>query len=273
MSNRCCSTYEILPQKQYSLVPITSGEEHCPPNHSWGPGVRSHYVIHYVVSGKGVFYCGTNKFCLKKGQMFVIFPGTIVKYQADESDPWHYIWTDFNGEEAAGILQLMGITYKSPVKEVNNGTDLVELVRQMPPERTADMSDNLKFSAKLYEFMSLLVKDNCRRHNTESDYFETAARYIRAHYYEQITVESIAGCVSVSRKYLYAIFKNVLGISPKDYIINYRVEKAKEFLKDETLSVGSVAYSVGYDDSLNFSKMFKSKTGVSPSEYRKLLKK
>ena len=272
MSNVCCSDYEFDPKIKPSLVPIASGEEHCAPLHSWGAGVRSHYLIHYVISGKGVFYCGTNKFHLKKGQIFVVFPDTIVKYEADESDPWHYIWINFYGEEAKSIFQSLGITLKAPIKNVQNGNDLVEALRQMPPERTADMSDNLKFSAKLYEFMSLLARDGCRTENKESDYFETAVRYIKAHYYEQITVESIAGYVSISRKYLYAIFKNKLGISPKDYIINYRMEKAKEFLLNESLSVGSVAYSVGYDDSLNFSKMFKSKTGMSPSEYRNILK-
>ena len=57
-------------------------------------------------------------------------------------------------------------------------------------------------------------------------------------------------------------------LPPKDYIINYRIEKAKVFLKDLSLPIGNVAYSVGYKDPLTFSKMFKLKTGVSPTEYR-----
>ena len=272
MSNVCYSDYEIPQKTKHLLVPIASGEEQCAPLHSWGAGVRSHYLIHYVISGKGVFYCGTNKFHLKEGQIFVVFPDTIVKYVADESDPWHYIWVNFYGEESKNILQSIDISLKSPVKKVGNGTDLVEVLRRMPPVRTADISENLKFSGQLYEFMSLLVKDGSRAETKESDYFETATRYIRANYHEQITVESIAGYVGISRKYLYAIFKSALGISPKDYIINYRIEKAKEFLRNESLSVGSIAYSVGYDDSLNFSKMFKSKTGMSPREYRNALK-
>ncbi len=272
MSNVCCSDYEFSPKTKPSLVPIASGEEQCAPLHSWGAGVRSHYLIHYVISGKGVFYCGTNKFHLQKGQIFVVFPDTIVKYEADESDPWHYIWINFYGEEAKHILESIDISIKSPVKKLGNGTDIVEVLRRMPFVRTADVSENLKFSSLLYEFMSLLVKDGSHTETKESDYLETAVRYIRANYHEQITVERIAGYVGISRKYLYAIFKNTLGVSPKDYMINYRIDKAKEFLHNESLSVGSVAYSVGYDDSLNFSKMFKSKTGMSPSEYRNTLK-
>ena len=273
MSNVCCSDYDVVQKTKHSLVPLSSGEEQCAPHHSWGPGVRSHYLIHYIISGKGVFYCGPNKFHLKKGQIFVVFPDTIVKYEADEIDPWHYVWINFYGEESKSILQAAGLSLQNPVKNVQGGNDLADMLRQMPSERTADMSENLKFFAKLYEFMSLLTREGCHAESKESDYLEEAVRYIKAHHHEQITVESIARYVGISRKYLYAIFKNALGISPKDYVIDYRMEKAKEFLLNESLPVGSIAYSVGYDDALNFSKMFKSKTGMSPSEYRNMLKK
>jgi AraC family transcriptional regulator of arabinose operon len=100
-------------------------------------------------------------------------------------------------------------------------------------------------------------------------YLTTATRYIKAHYTEDVTVDKVASYVGISRKYLFAIFKNTLNVSPKDYIINYRIEKACEFLKDFNVPIGNVAYSVGYKDPLTFSKMFKQKTGVSPTEYRK----
>ena len=70
----------------------------------------------------------------------------------------------------------------------------------------------------------------------------------------------------------FTIFKRMLDLSPKDYIVYYRMERAKEFLQDARLPVGSIAYSVGYRDPLTFSKMFKLKTGLSPTEYRKIHK-
>ena len=81
-------------------------------------------------------------------------------------------------------------------------------------------------------------------------------------------MESLASYVGISRKYLFAIFKNALGVSPKDYIIDYRMKKACEFLEDGNLSVSQVAYSVGYKDPLTFSRMFKAKLGVAPMTLR-----
>ena len=269
MSNYNYSDFEKLKKPQPSLVPISSGEEQCTNGSTWGPSVRFDYLIYYVVSGKGVFFCGTNKYQLKKGHFFVVFPNTIVKYRADEGDPWHGIWVNFDGAEAKGILQSMGISIHSPVKKVQKGSEVVEVLRQMPRENTDNLSNNLMFSAKLYELMSYLAKDIRQTSSKEGDYFENAVQYIKTHYREPLTVEGVAKYIGVSRKYLFAIFKNILGLSPKDYIVNYRIEMAKELLMNKDVSVGSVAYSVGYEDPLNFSKMFKGKTGLSPREYRK----
>ena len=264
-----CGENFIIPQKvNHSLVALSSGEEKCAPCHSWGAGVRSHYLIHYVISGKGVFYCGTNKYTLKKGQIFAIFPGTIVKYQADESDPWSYTWLSFYGEEAKEILQKAGLSIHSPIATLQNPSEALSIFRDMPRERSADMAKNLKFTARLYELLSLLVNNVAHTEKSSNVYLTTAMRYIKAHYVEDISVDSVADHIGISRKYLFAIFKNHLGVSPKDYIIDYRIKKAIEFLTDESISVGNVAYSVGYKDPLTFSKMFKLKVGMSPSEYR-----
>jgi len=268
MVNFCTMEPDVPVVTQKALVPISSGEEQCAPNHAWGAGVRPHYLIHYVISGKGIFYCGTKRYQVQKGQIFLIFPGTIVKYKADEKNPWHYVWVNFYGDEAKMILSEIGLSAEKPVMSVKNSSAVRELFHSMPHERGADLCNSLRFTAKLYEFMSLLSDNRREEERNEEIYLETAIRYIKAHYFEALTVDGLASQIGISRKYLFAIFKKALGVSPKDYIIDYRMKRAKEFLLDESLPIGNVAYSVGYPDPLNFSKMFKLKTGFSPSEYR-----
>ncbi len=91
---------------------------------------------------------------------------------------------------------------------------------------------------------------------------------MKSHYSEPITVDALAEYIGISRKYLYAIFKKNRGCSPKENIVDYRLSRACDFLKDQRLSVGQVSYSVGYTDPLMFSKMFKKKIGVSPTDFR-----
>lgn len=268
MAQNCEDPIEVPKRSKESLMPISSGEQKCTPGHFWGPGVRANYLIHYVISGKGVFYCGPNKHMVEQGEIFVIFPGTIVKYQADVKEPWHYTWINCRGEEIREVLTMLGITLASPVRFLANGEAFGSKLRSMPRERNADLWNNMKFSAGLYEAMALLLENRQEHENSENAYFTMAKRYIGAHYYEEITIDQVAAHMGISRKYLFAIFKKALGISPKEYLIDYRMKRAKEFLADRDLPIGHIAYSVGYQDQLTFSKMFKLKTGLSPSAYR-----
>ena len=263
MANGCEVVSERSTMAYSGLKPVSSGEEKCAPGHFWGAGVRGGYIIHYVLSGTGVFYCGMGKYVLTKGQAFVIFPNTVVKYQADTKDPWHYAWVVFNGDEAKSVLEDLGVSVKKPVITSVDCKRAVELIRKMPRERGGVLSENLMFSSLLYELFSLLA-ENKTDDKTENIYLAAATRFVRAHYHEEVTVESLAAHVGISRKYLFAVFKHNLGISPKDYIIDYRMKKAREFLEDGKLSVAQVAYSVGYKDPLTFSRMFKAKMGVAP---------
>jgi len=266
----CSIGAEYIKTDNYALTPVCSGEEKCAPGHYWGAGVRSMYMIHYIISGEGTFYCGPNKFTVRAGQIFVIFPGTIIKYQAAAKNPWHYTWIGFYGEETKDIFSQVGISLQNPVFTLKNGTAALALFRGMPAERSAELKQNLTFKANLYAFMSILAEHAAPNTNSENVYLSTAVKYIKAHYNEDITVDHLASHIGIGRKYLFAIFKRSLNLSPKDYIICYRMERAKDFLLDAQLPIASIAYSVGYRDALAFSKMFKLKTGFSPTEYRKI---
>ncbi|HJB27539.1 MAG TPA: helix-turn-helix transcriptional regulator, partial [Candidatus Blautia faecavium] len=84
-----------------------------------------------------------------------------------------------------------------------------------------------------------------------------------------IRITDIADYVCVNRSYLYTLFRNELKMSPKEYLANYRLTRAAELLVITDFSVESVAFSCGYQDPLVFSKAFKGKNGLTPSQYRK----
>ena len=145
------------------------------------------------------------------------------------------------------------------------------LMRAMPRERSDSRYENLHFTSMLYEFMSPILKNCSDNEEGATTYFSVAVRFIKNHFGDSFTVDDVALYVGINRKYLHTVFKNACGKSPKEYIIDYRMKKACELLHQKELSVSNIAYSVGYSDPLMFSKMFKLKTGASPSEYRKTI--
>ena len=73
------------------------GLERCAPGQTWGPGIRDHYLIHLVLSGKGVFEVGGRTWEVSPGDLFFARPSQLIRYTADEQQPWEYSWVGFNG--------------------------------------------------------------------------------------------------------------------------------------------------------------------------------
>lgn len=100
-----------------------------------------------------------------------------------------------------------------------------------------------------------------------------AKEFIDTHYREHIELEDIAKVVYLSPGYFSALFRQELGISFRDYLIQVRMDKAKEMLRDLQYNISEIADYLGYKEARYFSKFFKKYTGVKPSNYRKIYHK
>jgi YesN/AraC family two-component response regulator len=101
---------------------------------------------------------------------------------------------------------------------------------------------------------------------------EKVTQYILDHYAKKITLQDLADTIQLSRSYLQVIFKEVTGTSPIEYLINVRVNKAKELIKAGCDNIREVSELCGFNDSFYFSRMFKKIEGVSPSQYRDIVR-
>lgn len=110
------------------------------------------------------------------------------------------------------------------------------------------------------------------RQDYESDkMIDNVVSDIRAHYTEDISLTSLAAKYNISMGHLSKIIKEHLNVNFSDYIASLRMQRAKELLSDERLSIQEIAEIVGYEDYFYFTKVFKKVEGISPSKYRKSL--
>lgn len=104
-----------------------------------------------------------------------------------------------------------------------------------------------------------------------SKYIRQAKQYVQDHYAENITLEDIAATIFINPVYLSIIFKKEEGKNFSEYLTEYRIERAKEFLKNcGEYNVHQISSMVGYHDSRYFSKIFTRIVGIKPSDYRRL---
>lgn len=255
-----------------SLYVYNVGFQKCEPHHEWGPGIRDHYLIHYVNSGKGYYKTGGQTFLLTKGDAFLVYPGTEVSYYADEKEPWEYYWVGFQGSDAAALIDATDFSSANPVfYHCASGEKVRDFFLEIYQSRGNTIADTARMTGSLYRALSLFIQDsNTRQIKSQSSFshIELAAAFIASQYSYQITVEDVAAYVGVSRSHLFREFKDYLKQSPKDYLTKYRIREACRLLTDTSLSIQSVANSVGYENGMYFSRIFRQETGMTPSQFR-----
>lgn len=99
-------------------------------------------------------------------------------------------------------------------------------------------------------------------------YVEDSLQYIENNYDHSFSIQEIADSLGLERTYLYRLFKKVTVFSPQEYLLDYRIRKACELLQNTDLPIAQISRSVGYEDSLYFSRLFKQYMKSSPSSYR-----
>lgn len=250
------------------------GIEDCSQGYSWGPALRDHYIIHYVFRGRGIFRINDKTYTVSQGQGFLISPDTIIYYEADNIEPWSYCWVGFNGVKADTYLARIGLSNKQPVFDCADGEFLIECVKQMLSSNEYKKSGDMKLLGLLYMFLHYIsevtdLQPEIYDHSTrKEEYVKRAIEYIAMNYSMPINVYEIASYIGVDRSYLFTLFKDFLNKSPSEYLIEYRIDVACRLMENKDLSIGEVSRSVGYNDQLVFSKMFKKIKGISPSKYR-----
>lgn len=253
------------------------GRENCDPAHSFGPAIRNHYLFHYILNGKGTFFWQDargheHEMRLKAGQGFLISPRQITTYVADERIPWEYCWLEFDGLRAKESLEIIGLSVSNPI------------YNPVHPEFSQIMKEEMLYIVRnkkeaplhlighLYLFIDALmrsVKENQPTVSKVKDYYiKEALAYIEHNYMNDISVESIAESSGLNRSYFGKIFKESVGKSPQEFLINYRMIKAAELLRRTRYSINEIGCAVGYPNQLHFSRAFKSVYGVSPRNWR-----
>lgn len=107
-------------------------------------------------------------------------------------------------------------------------------------------------------------QNSCESHTL----FERVSNYIHEHYYQSLTISSLAEQNNVNRNRLSYVFKKHAGIGPAEYLLKYRINMAQKMLYTSDAPVQQIAHAVGIDDPFYFSRVFKKQFGIPPKEYR-----
>lgn len=254
-----------------SLSVYNTGLQRCDPGYEWGPGVRDHYLLHYVTEGKGTYTAKGQTYTLEAGDMFLAWPNELIAYQADMQTPWSYCWVGFGGLDADTLVKQTDFAPKRPVMHVEDGEVPKGLLLDIYQCRGARHFEIVRMTGKLYAFLSWLMEtshgETRRKRQAGLEHVQRACEFIVNNYSRVITVQDIAQNVGVCRSLLNRAFQQHMDMSPVQYLTRYRMQQACILLERTDMPVKAVAYSVGYEDPLYFSRRFREMENCSPKEY------
>ncbi len=193
-----------------------------------------------------------------------------ISYVADEKTPWHYCWVGFSGIDAPLLLKKTPFTRENPIITAQNGDAIQKAFKKIWIARGYSFKDRTNMTGALYSALSLFIDHEQDAQSPSARYFNRAVDYIKGNYFFYgLSVEQIADILGITRSYLYTVFKDVCGLSPKEYITTYRINQACILLVQSEMTITSISYSIGFEDNLYFSKVFHKHMGLSPSAYRR----
>lgn len=268
------TTFSFIPANYHNdyLSLWHSGTDTCRAGVSFGPSARNAYMIHYITAGKGTYNVDNRQYHLGPGDAFLIRPGKTVVYTADKDDPWRYCFIAFNGSAAEHYLSLTGFADNYVIhiaddrvnEMVCETTDMLPMYPRNPGlYGLSQLTKILLFFAEHY--------DNERTEKIQpirAD-MQKVLDYIAYHYAEPITVLDMSKLVALERSYFCRTFKNAIGISPKEYLTKFRLDKARYYLTETSLPIGKISECVGFQSYASFSRLFIAQYQQSPGQYRK----
>ncbi|MCG4307838.1 AraC family transcriptional regulator, partial [Enterococcus lactis] len=141
----------------------------------------------------------------------------------------------------------------------------IDIILECMKDTEETLENELQLTALTYRFLSVLLKDGGKIsggvQKVHSSLAVETVKYIEAHYAENLSVEEIAQHLAVNRSHLSRVFKNHMGTSIKEYLIGVRINRGAFLLSLTDESVESIAYQVGFNSLVVFSRMFKKSTG------------
>ena len=230
---------------------------------------KNSYILFYTLGGQGVVQQGGQEVLLEKGHALFMDCRTPQSYfTSPNRHHWYHLWAHVDGMGVKMAGDLLGLPRLTPIElplaSVQPHFDV--LFQYM--EQESVMSRAITGVATHSLLTELIVASQEGLRHRANDPVQSALGYIHAHYAEDVSLADLARISTVSPSHLIRLFKRQAGTTPHDYLMRYRITRAKELLAETDLTSAAIAKQVGFSSESNFSYRFSKMVGQSPRAYR-----
>jgi AraC-like DNA-binding protein len=291
MKSETNSFYRYFPisrrDKNWGLYITTAGEARITPHTTYPPSghpkgydfdwqhgrVLDGFALVYISSGSGKFESKPNiSISVEAGYAFLLFPGVWHRYMANLETGWHEHWICFDGEIARRWLRHRLFSAKNPVAKIAaEDTVLATFSRVMQSIRANRPALQQIMAGATDNLMGLIYSSQQVQPATDaqnSNAIELAITRIQNEFERDLDMKHLASELGVSYSWFRHTFTLHTGLSPHQYLLEFRLVRARNLLAETDFSIKEVAVQTGFQDEFYFSRLFRQKLNLTPSQWR-----
>lgn len=269
------SKWTICESKNLSLpfFITESGNFECGREYYTQRDSSSGFILIYTLSGQGKLI-HNNRACLLHPKTTALIDCSTMHRYESSSKNWHFLWLHIDGEGIHSYNEFVdddccGVFNVSDSDFVHN----LEFVQLLAGR--SDTISLIQISNTLSDMLSTLLTrhlaSRLNGYNSYSHYNDITSviSFIRANFSKDVTLDDMTALVNISKYHFIRLFKKQTGMTPYEYMINYRIYQSKRLLRTTDLSVNEISSRVGFSSPSNFIQKFKLSEHLSPAAYRR----
>lgn len=225
------------------------------------------FIVEYIVSGNGYLEINGVKHKLAENDVYIIHPGDMCEYYADKKNPYKKYWINFRSSFFFDFLK----AYKIDDRVIHgiNASGYFEELFALEKESIKNDDLYLPISRLLFSLMLDIASHKRNATNKEIELAVQVKNYLQYGFNEDITIETLEKRFYRSKSQITKSFKLAYGTTPYAYLIEIRIQLAKNLLETTKTPINEIAEYLRFSSEYHFSGSFKKRVGISPREYRK----
>ncbi len=244
---------------------------------TWEKGrILQEYQINYITEGSGTFETGEGQFPVVPGSMLILRPGMWHRYKPDPNTGWNEHYIGFKGDFCARLFHEGFFQVEKPVIYVGFQESLIrlffEIIQSVKDEKTGYQQVSAANTILMLSQIISVTRNQEFAGKSIERIIRKACMYFRENLNVNVNIEKLADDLNVGYSYFRQMFRKYTGISPTQYHLSLRIQRAKDLLVSSDRSIKEIAIDLGFESYFYFSRIFKDKTGESPLEFRKVHK-
>lgn len=255
------------------LYPISFGNYKEALGHQMQRQDHDDFLVIYCIKGSADLWLKDQHHEVNAGDILLLPPGTDHQYKTRDDDPWSIYWLHLKGEDCTLAAEHAGFFQGNYLQQFGTHPKLIQDFDRLIDCRTGGYNINTSIYAanlirQILSYIALLKPTTASARSSQLS-LDTVHALMQENLHTRLDLDTLAKEVNLSKFHFVNKYKELTGLTPIQHFLHLKIERACYLLDITQQSISEISYSLGYEDSYYFSRLFKKVMGIAPTQYRR----